>query len=96
MDIEIFHYTDFFGSYVSKITQGGFIIMVLLVIGAFGILYLIRLPALLQKGYRRDLAVFTVLMSIAFVYSLLLALGVKLPYIGTEITKLFKTVFKIS
>jgi len=69
---------------------------VILVTMAFGILYLIRLPTLLQKGYRRDLVVFTVLMFIAFVYSLLLALGVELPYIGTEITKLFKIVFKIS
>lgn len=69
---------------------------IILVITAFGILYLIRLPALLQKGYRRDLVVFTIFMFIAFVYSFLLALGVKLPYIGTEITKLFKAIFKIS
>lgn len=70
--------------------------MVLFVIAAFGILYMIRLPALLQKGYRRDLIVFTVFMFIAFVYSLLLALGVKLPFWGAEINKFFKTYLKIS
>ncbi|HBF39453.1 MAG TPA: hypothetical protein DDW50_19305 [Firmicutes bacterium] len=69
---------------------------VLFVITAFGILYLICLPALLQKGYRQDLVVFTIFMSITFVYTLLLALGVKLPYIGTEIVKFFKTYLKIS
>jgi hypothetical protein len=69
---------------------------VLLVIVIFGILYLIRLPALLQKGYRRDLVAFTVFMSMAFVLSLLFVIGVKLPFIGTEMTKLFKALFKIS
>jgi hypothetical protein len=65
--------------------------MVVLVIIAFTILYLVRLPALLKPGYRRDLIAFTVLMGINFAFSLLLALGVKFPFVGTEITKLFKT-----
>jgi hypothetical protein len=65
--------------------------MVVLVIVAFTILYLVRLPSLLKPGYRRDLIVFTVLMGINFVVSFLLALGVKFPFIGTEITRLFKT-----
>jgi hypothetical protein len=63
---------------------------VLFGIVTFGILYLIRLPALLQKGCRRDLVAFTAFMSIAFVYTLLLALGVELPSIGTEIVELFE------
>jgi hypothetical protein len=65
--------------------------MVVLVIIAFTILYLVRLPALLKPGYRRDLIVFTVLMGIDFAFSFLLAIGVKLPFIGTAATKLFKT-----
>lgn len=69
---------------------------VVLVIMAFGILYLIRLPALLQKGYRRDLVVFTIFMFMAFGLSMLFVLGIKLPFFATEITKLFKTLFKIS
>jgi hypothetical protein len=64
--------------------------MVVLVTVIFSILYLLRLPALLQPGYRRDLIVFTVLMGIDFAFSFLLALGVKFPFVGTEITKLFK------
>jgi hypothetical protein len=47
--------------------------MAVLVIVAFTILYLLRLPALLQPGYRRDLIVFTVLMGIDFAFSFLLA-----------------------
>ncbi|MGD8400890.1 MAG: hypothetical protein PVH64_08150 [Bacillota bacterium] len=64
--------------------------MALVVIIIFVGLYLLSLPALLKPGYRRDLIVFTVLMGINFVFSFLLAIGTKLPYIGTEITKLFK------
>lgn len=70
--------------------------VIVFVIIAFGILYLIRLPALLQKGYRRDLVVYTLFIAIAFGISLLMALDRKMPFIGTEITKLFKTLFKIS
>jgi hypothetical protein len=65
----------------------------LLVIVAFGGLYLIKLPSLLQPSYRRDLIVFSILMTLDFGFSFLLALGVKFPFIGTEITKLFKTYF---
>jgi hypothetical protein len=61
------------------------------VIVVFAVLYLIRLPALSRPGCRRDLIVFTVLMGIDFAFSFLLALGVKFPFIGTEITKFFKT-----
>jgi hypothetical protein len=69
--------------------------MVLVVIAGFTILYLIRLPVLLKPGYRRDLIAFTVLMGIDFVFSFLLAIGVKLPFIGTEFNKLFKAfIFK--
>jgi hypothetical protein len=69
--------------------------MVLVVIAGFTILYLIRLPVLLKPGYRRDLIAFTVLMGIDFVFSFLLAIGVKLPFIGTELNKLFKAfIFK--
>jgi hypothetical protein len=64
--------------------------MVVLVIVAFIILYLIRLPALRKPGYRRDLIVFSALMAVDFAFSFLLALEVKFPFIGTEITKFFK------
>ncbi len=70
-------------------------VIVFLII-AFGILYLIHLQALLQKGYHRDLLVYTVFIAIAFGISLLFALNIKMPFIGTEITKLFKTLFRIT
>jgi hypothetical protein len=65
--------------------------MIVVVIVVFIILYLVCLPALRQPGYRRDLVVFTVLMGIDLIFSLLLILGVKIPFVGTEITKLFKS-----
>jgi hypothetical protein len=65
----------------------------LFVIIAFALLYLLRLPGLLAKEYRRDLVVFTLLMFIAFVISILALMGIKLPYVTTEIMKVFKTVF---
>lgn len=66
------------------------------VIIAFSLLYFLRLPGLLAKEYRRDLVVFTLLMFIAFVISILAVLGVKFPYVTTEIMKAFKAIFHLT
>lgn len=66
---------------------------VFMVIICFALLYLVRLPGLLPKEYRRDLIVFTVLMGLAFVISALGAAGIRLPYVTTEMLRLFKNVF---
>jgi hypothetical protein len=67
----------------------------LFVMIAFVLLYLLRLPSLLPKEYRRDLVVFTFLMFIAFLISLLAVLGVKIPYPTEELGKLFKALFRL-
>ena len=64
---------------------------VLLVVVSFGLLYLIQLPFLLRKGYRWDLIVFTAALSLPFAISLMMVLGVGLPFVSTEIAKVFKT-----
>lgn len=69
---------------------------VLYVTIAFALLYFFRLPGLLPKKYRRDLVVFTLLMFIAFTISLLAVIGVKFPYITTELMRLFILVFHFS
>ncbi|HBE80236.1 MAG TPA: hypothetical protein DDW65_21020 [Firmicutes bacterium] len=51
---------------------------ILFVIIVFALLYFLRLLGLLSKDYRRDLIVFTFLMLIAFLFSLLAVLGVNL------------------
>lgn len=64
----------------------------LFIIIAFVLLYLLRLPSLLANKYRRDLIVFTLLMFMAFMISILAVTGVKFPYMTTEIMKIFKGV----
>jgi hypothetical protein len=67
----------------------------LFVIIAFALLYFLRLPGLLAKEYWRDLVVFTLLMFMAFVISILAVMGVKFPYVTTEIMRIFKAVFHL-
>ena len=65
----------------------------LFVIIAFIFLYLLRLPRLLSKEYRRDLVVFSFLMFIAFLISVLAVMGFKFPYPTEELMRLFKALF---
>lgn len=69
--------------------------MGLFVFLAFTILYVIKLPTLKSKEYRRDLIVFSTLMLIAFMISILVAVGVRFPYITTEITTFFEKTFHL-
>jgi hypothetical protein len=68
---------------------------IMFVMIAFALLYFLRLPGLLPKEYRRDLVVFTLLMFIAFMISLLAVIGVKFPYPTVELMKIFKAVFRM-
>jgi hypothetical protein len=68
---------------------------ILFVIIVFALLYFLRLPGLLSKDYRRDLIVFTFLMLIAFLISLLAVLGVNFPYLTVEVMKVFGLLFHI-
>jgi hypothetical protein len=68
---------------------------VLFVVFAFTLLYLLQLPSLLHKDYHRDLVAFTLLMFIVFVISLLAVIGVKMPYLTVEITKVFKLILHL-
>lgn len=63
--------------------------MIPLLIFIFLLLFFWEAPGLVAKEYWRELAVFTILLLIGLVVSLLLASGVELPYIETLWLKLF-------
>ncbi|NLY90420.1 MAG: hypothetical protein GX081_02285 [Firmicutes bacterium] len=68
--------------------------MILLVVGVFLLLFLWEAPGLVAKEYWRELAVFTILLLIGLVFSLLLVGGVELPYIESFWIKVFAKVGK--
>lgn len=53
--------------------------MILLLIGAFFIILLLDLPALLLKKQSRELVVFLILWSVGLAMCFLLTIGIKLP-----------------
>ena len=67
---------------------------ILFVIIAFALLYLFRLPTLQANQSKRDLVVFSILMFVAFMISILAVMGVEFPYMTTEIMKVFKWVYQ--
>lgn len=68
--------------------------MIILLVGIFLLLFLWEAPGLVAKEYWRELAVYTLLLLIGLVISLLLASGVELPYIESFWIKLFAKLAK--
>lgn len=69
--------------------------MIILLVAGFALIVALEVPGLVRKGYWRELAVFGVLLGAAFVLSIMMAMGVKLPYVSSGITKLVKSVFHL-
>lgn len=67
--------------------------MMILIVMAFFSLALLEIPGLIEKKYWRELAVFSLLLALGFILSLLLTLGVQFPYISTAIGNLVKKIF---
>jgi len=63
--------------------------MVFLVIIGFALVFLREVPGLIQQKYWRELIIFCLLMAVAFILSVLLAMGVRFPYIATAIMDFF-------
>lgn len=59
--------------------------MLPLLVIVFGLITIIEIPGMLQRGYWREMFVFSLLLSFGFILSLLLALGVELPNVSTVI-----------
>jgi len=53
--------------------------MIFLLVIVFIVVILFEVPSLIRKKHWRELGVFSILLSIAFVMSLLLTIGIKLP-----------------
>jgi regulator of protease activity HflC (stomatin/prohibitin superfamily) len=68
--------------------------MTILLILVFSIIVIFEAPALIRQGYWRELVVFGSFLSLGFILSLLLTLGVKLPQFGIIITQLVEAIFK--
>ena len=56
---------------------------------SFLVLYLLSLPGLLAKEYRRDLIVFSILMLFTYAVCLAASMGVSFPYISEELMQVF-------
>lgn len=67
--------------------------MIILVVGVFALIAGLQVPGLVRKGYWRELVVFSILLGMGFVLSVLLAMGVELPYISSGITRIVKSIF---
>ncbi|HHT49015.1 MAG TPA: hypothetical protein GXZ98_06955 [Firmicutes bacterium] len=66
--------------------------MIVLMILIFLLLFLWEAPGLMAQEYWRELAVFTILLIVGLVLSLLLLTGVKLPYIESFWLNLFEKI----
>ena len=69
--------------------------MIILLFVIFLILALIDLPWLVRGKYWRELAVYSGLMLVALVLSILMVMGVPLPAMTMEIANLIKKVFNL-
>ncbi|HHZ16742.1 MAG TPA: hypothetical protein PLJ33_08270 [Peptococcaceae bacterium] len=65
---------------------------VFLLIVAFLAMILFEVPGLIRKKYWRELVAFAVLLLIAFIFSFLNVLGVKLPCLTAVITSVVNSV----
>lgn len=64
------------------------ILLALIVFVAF-----LEIPRLAARGWWRELFVFSLFLATCFVLSLLITLGVQLPYLSPAITNLIKSLF---
>ncbi len=69
--------------------------ILLLVIVFLGVV-LFELPELIQKRYWRELITVTFLLSIGFILSLLLAMGIEVPNPSNALIYIFKEVLHLS
>ncbi|ACL18906.1 hypothetical protein [Desulfitobacterium hafniense] len=69
--------------------------ILLLVIVFLGVV-LFELPELIQKRYWRELITVTFLLSIGFILSLLLAMGIEVPNPSNALVYIFKEVLHLS
>ncbi len=53
----------------------------------------LEIPRLAAKGWWRELVVFSLFLAAGFILSLLLTLGVQLPYISPAITHMIERLF---
>jgi|LSQX01.3.fsa_nt_gb hypothetical protein len=67
---------------------------IFLVIIAYVLICLFEVPSLIRDKYWRDLATFSVFLLSAFILSLLMAAGVKLPLIDPMLYKAFTPLFE--
>lgn len=69
--------------------------MIFLLIAVFAGIVLFEVPDLIRKKYWRELVVFFLLLSFAFVLSLLQTIGVKIPILYSGIEYLLKDVLHL-
>jgi hypothetical protein len=69
--------------------------MIFLVVLGFGLMIFLEMPELIQKKYYRELVVFCILTLIGLILSILLTLGVELPYLDPLIKKAITGIGKL-
>ncbi|HBK68624.1 MAG TPA: hypothetical protein DDZ91_08275 [Firmicutes bacterium] len=62
--------------------------MIFLVILGFGLIVVVEVPSLIHRQYWRELVVFSFFIFVGLLLTVFLTLGVELPYIDVELTKL--------
>ncbi|HBG15744.1 MAG TPA: hypothetical protein DDW93_03100 [Firmicutes bacterium] len=62
--------------------------MIFLVILGFGLIVVVEVPSLIRRQYWRELVVFSFFIFVGLLLTVFLTLGVELPYIDVELTKL--------
>jgi hypothetical protein len=62
--------------------------MIFLVILGFGLIVVVEVPSLICRQYWRELVVFSFFIFVGLLLTVFLTLGVELPYIDVELTKL--------
>jgi hypothetical protein len=69
--------------------------MIALMFMGFGLVALMQIPSLVQKQWWRELTAFIILWLSGLIFSLMLALGVKLPPVTTIIGQFLSDIFGI-
>lgn len=77
-----------------SVSAEGDVMMIIIVVLVFIFLFIYETPGLVEKEYWRELAVFTVLLLLGLVLSILLASGVELPYIESAWIELVEVIQK--
>ncbi len=69
--------------------------MIFLITIAFTVIGLIEIPGLAQKKLWWELIIFSTLLSLGFLLSVLLTLGISLPYVSDLIGEWIKYLFNV-